>query len=104
MIAIHRIKTTVCVSLFGLLCLVAISLPAQEEEPNEALIQMIADLVGDSDQDMRALGLQQVRGEAPGEAATKKFAELLGGSISVESEVGKGSTFTLRIPATYGEG
>lgn len=50
---------------------------AAEEEENEALIQMIAELVSDSDRDMRALGFQQVREEAPGEAATKKFAELL---------------------------
>ncbi len=28
----------------------------------------------------------------------RRFAEMLGGTISVESEVGKGSTFTLRIP------
>jgi signal transduction histidine kinase len=32
---------------------------------------------------------------------TRKFAELLGGNISVESEVGEGSTFTVRIPTTY---
>ena len=34
---------------------------------------------------------------------TKKFAELLGGSIGVESEVGKGSTFTVRVPVEYQE-
>ena len=40
-------------------------------------MQMIVELVSDSDPDMRALGLQQVREEAPGEAATKRFTSLL---------------------------
>ena len=53
---------------------------------------------------------QQVKGSDPQHKGTglelpicKGFAELLGGSIRVESEVGKGSTFTIRIPMVYKE-
>ena len=38
---------------------------------------MIVNLVSDKDKDMRAVGLQQVREEAKGAAATKRFAALL---------------------------
>ena len=41
------------------------------------------------------------KGTGLGLSITKKFAELLGGSISVESEVGKRMTFTIMIPSTY---
>ena len=41
------------------------------------------------------------RGTGLGLSITKKFAELLGGNVSVESEVGRGSKFSVRIPVEY---
>jgi signal transduction histidine kinase len=37
-------------------------------------------------------------GTGLGLALSRKFCQLMGGSISVESEVGRGSTFTVRLP------
>jgi HEAT repeat protein len=70
--------------IFGTACLAAVlwggiaaaSLLAAEA-PSADLLQLIADLVSDPDKEMRAIGLQQVRTEASGEAATKEFVQLL---------------------------
>lgn len=50
---------------------------AGQEQSDNPVLQMVAGLLGESDRDMRALALQQVREELPGESVTKYFAGLL---------------------------
>lgn len=48
-------------------------------------------------------GVQKREGTGLGLPIAKKWVELLRGSIRVESELGKGSTFTVSIPVVYRE-
>ena len=43
---------------------------------------------------------KRLRGTGLGLSLSKKLADLLGGDVTVESQVGRGSTFALTIPAT----
>ena len=40
-------------------------------------------------------------GTGLGLSLTKAFAEMLGGTVAVDSELGRGSSFTITLPATY---
>jgi len=73
--------------LAGLLFLPAVASRAQDDDVNEALLQMVVDLVTGDDADMRTLGFQQIREEMPGAAATTRFAELLP-KLPAEAQVG----------------
>ena len=77
MTGIHKIAVATGLVLFGLLCLTGAVSPAAEDEFNQEQFDLIVGFVGDPDRETRAVGLQFVREQMPGETATKKFAELL---------------------------
>lgn len=56
-------------------------------QTNDELVQMVVTLLADEDKDVRAIGLDQVRTEAKGEAATREFAAQLP-KLSPEAQVG----------------
>jgi HEAT repeat protein len=56
-------------------------------ETSDEVVKMIIGLVTDQDKDMRTLGLQQIREEARGATATRRFAELLS-RLPAEAQAG----------------
>lgn len=65
--------------VWGMIWVIAIStVPARGAEPaGDESVQMIVELLGQPDAELRGLALQQVREAIPGEAATRRFAEAL---------------------------
>ena len=57
------------------------------DEPVDELIQLVVNLLGDEDKDVRALALDQVRTEAKGQAATEQFAAQLP-KLPADAQVG----------------
>ncbi len=70
-----------------------------QEQANDELVGLVIDLLSDQDKDIRALGLEQVRTQAPGAAATEQFAEQLP-KLSPEAQVGLLRALTERGDAT----
>jgi HEAT repeat protein len=60
---------------------------ASPDEADADLIQLILDLLGDPDKEMRSLGLEQIRTQAEGRGATLRFAAHLP-KLSADAQVG----------------
>ena len=77
MIGTHKAKLAICLAVFGLLGPVAGFAPAAQDEPVDGQLQLVIQFISDPDRETRAMGLQYVREEVPGEAATGALAALL---------------------------
>ena len=76
-----------CITCAALLSVWAAIKTAPAEETGADLIQMIVTLLGDKDKEVRSLGLEQVRTEAKGAAATRQFAAQLP-KLPADAQVG----------------
>jgi HEAT repeat protein len=66
---------------------VAVGVRSAADESADGLAPLVLELINDQDKDMRALGFEQVRTDAPGEDATRQFATALP-KLSPEAQVG----------------
>jgi HEAT repeat protein len=74
--------TVILAVMFG-----TIATSIAEQETGDELVQLVVNLLNDKDKDVRALGLEQVRTEAKGQAATRQFAAQLS-KLPPEAQVG----------------
>lgn len=74
-----------CLIVFA--CVGLVGAVARSAEPDDELVKMVVDLIGEKDKDLRAVGFEQVRAELKGSAATIRFAEQLP-KLTVEAQVG----------------
>ncbi len=72
-----NIKVALCLSFAGAAWFGVHAVRAADEPPGNEQFKLIVEMIGDADRDMRATGLQVIREQMPGEAATKAFAGLL---------------------------
>ena len=66
-----------CTAFFLSLAAGQMGRAAVQDETSDELITMVVGLLRDQDKELRALGLEQVRTQVKGEAATRQFASLL---------------------------
>ena len=78
-------KGVVCAAAWTAVNLAATLCGAQDADPQ--LVQMVVELIRDPDREMRSLAFEQVRSDAPGEAATRQFAAQLA-SLGADEQVG----------------
>jgi len=80
------IRTAYC-ALFALVLASLSGGTAAGADADAELIQLVVNLLGDKDKDVRSLGLEQVRSEAKGEDATRQFAAQLP-KLASDAQVG----------------
>lgn len=74
-----------CAILMAAPC--AVTAEPAADAANDELVQMVVNLLGDADADLRAVGLEQVRSEVKGTAATQAFVKLLP-ELTAEGQAG----------------
>src|SRR5260221_2965848 len=74
-------------TFFALSVAIVISIAPWSARADDDVVQTVINLISDKDKDVRAIGLEQVRDEAKGADATRRFAALLP-KLSPEAQVG----------------
>jgi HEAT repeat protein len=62
------------------------SVAVTQDEPNEEVLDLIIEFVQDADRETRAIGLQQIREELPGEKVTQRLVQLFP-ELSTDAQV-----------------